>query len=406
MNKKNTEAKPIEKRFAFKPRVSILDEQSQMNGHTDLRGFFSLFWWLLIGYVISTLVRNFNETGSVLGQDLGYKMFYRFYLLLIGDILMCFSTFIMFLLCKLVAMRILSLFIASILRYILHVAFLTSVVIFLNTFDFFWVQTGSFLMHALCLMMKMHSFFEVNAKMHSDMLSGKKEESVYPSNVTLYNYLELLCFPVLIYEIECPRTDKIRPMYIVRKLSGALFSMFLIYTTIEHYVTPILNTKDITKFEAIIHLTLPYAVLYMLLFFTVFECFCNVIAELTMFADRNFYDDWWNSASFDDFARRWNKPVHLFLLKHVYFKSINTNFSKQSATFITFLVSSIVHEFFMIVIGKKFKPYLFGFQMFQLPLIYFMRLNFFKEYPFIGNSIFWGGIFVGTPLITVLFCLD
>jgi sterol O-acyltransferase len=35
------------------------------------------------------------------------------------------------------------------------------------------------------------------------------------------------------------------------------------------------------------------------------------------FADRNFYDDWWNSSSFDQFARKWNKPVHEFLLRHV-----------------------------------------------------------------------------------------
>lgn len=29
------------------------------------------------------------------------------------------------------------------------------------------------------------------------------------------------------------------------------------------------------------------------------------------FADREFYQDWWNSTSWDEFARKWNKPVHV-----------------------------------------------------------------------------------------------
>lgn len=32
------------------------------------------------------------------------------------------------------------------------------------------------------------------------------------------------------------------------------------------------------------------------------------------FADREFYQDWWNSTSWDEFARKWNKPVHVSLV--------------------------------------------------------------------------------------------
>lgn len=34
-----------------------------------------------------------------------------------------------------------------------------------------------------------------------------------------------------------------------------------------------------------------------------FESLLNLIAELTYFADRGFYGDWWNSISWDQFAR-------------------------------------------------------------------------------------------------------
>lgn len=38
-----------------------------------------------------------------------------------------------------------------------------------------------------------------------------------------------------------------------------------------------------------------------------FECVCNGFAEFTRFADREFYQDWWNATSMDVFSRKWNK---------------------------------------------------------------------------------------------------
>jgi sterol O-acyltransferase len=45
------------------------------------------------------------------------------------------------------------------------------------------------------------------------------------------------------------------------------------------------------------------------------------------------------------YARDWNRPVHSFLLRHVYHSSISAfQLSKKSATFVTFLLSALVHE--------------------------------------------------------------
>ena len=33
--------------------------------------------------------------------------------------------------------------------------------------------------------------------------------------------------------------------------------------------------------------------------------------DITSFADREFYQDWWNSTTWDQFSRKWNKPVHV-----------------------------------------------------------------------------------------------
>lgn len=72
------------------------------------------------------------------------------------------------------------------------------------------------------------------------------------------------------------------------------------------------------------------------------------------FADRQFYEDWWNSTSWDEFSRKWNKPVHTFLLRHVYAPSISGwRLSRTGAMFVTFLVSALAHELVMAVVTKK-----------------------------------------------------
>ena len=82
------------------------------------------------------------------------------------------------------------------------------------------------------------------------------------------------------------------------------------------------------------------------------------------FADREFYQDWWNSTSWDQFSRKWNKPVHTFLLRHVYASTMSGfKLSRTSATFVTFLLSALCHELVMAVVTKKIRPYLFLMQV-------------------------------------------
>jgi hypothetical protein len=36
-------------------------------------------------------------------------------------------------------------------------------------------------------------------------------------------------------------------------------------------------------------------IIWLLLFFSVFHCLLNILAEITMFGDRLLYEDWWNA---------------------------------------------------------------------------------------------------------------
>lgn len=46
-----------------------------------------------------------------------------------------------------------------------------------------------------------------------------------------------------------------------------------------------------------------FITLYLLAFYVIFECVLNVFAEVTRFADRGFYDAWWNSVTWDQVLR-------------------------------------------------------------------------------------------------------
>lgn len=76
--------------------------------------------------------------------------------------------------------------------------------------------------------------------------------------------------------------------------------------------------------QSICSIVLPMAAIAIITFNLIFENYLNFFAEITYFADRLFYQDWWNSTSFEEFNRKWNKPVHEFLYRHVYIELIFT----------------------------------------------------------------------------------
>lgn len=64
----------------------------------------------------------------------------------------------------------------------------------------------------------------------------------------------------------------------------------------------------------------------------------------------------WNSTSWDEFSRKWNRPVYQFLLRHVYTSTMRSyKLSRTSAMFITFLLSAAVHELVMVIVTHKIR---------------------------------------------------
>ncbi|KAI1475276.1 MBOAT, membrane-bound O-acyltransferase family-domain-containing protein [Daldinia eschscholtzii] len=278
----------------------------------------------------------------------------------------------------------------------------------------------------------------------ADELRGKATDPThyYPNNLTFLNHYEYIVLPTVVYELQYPRSDSINWYYVAEKacaLFGVIFVMIMIS---QAFIYPVVmrtirmkemgwsTAERFREFPWLLSdLAFPFMMEYMLAWYLIWETVLNILAELTFFADRSFYDAWWNSGmlisnigsnsllaqiydtdmkivSWDQYARDWNRPVHNFLLRHVYHSSISSmRVNKHTATLITFFLSACVHELVMWCIFKKLRGYLLILQMFQLPLVRLSRTKWLRGQATIGNIMFWVGIFTGPSLLCSLYLI-
>jgi sterol O-acyltransferase len=87
----------------------------------------------------------------------------------------------------------------------------------------------------------------------------------------------------------------------------------------------------------------------MLMIFLLFESFPNALAELTLFADREFYQDWWNATSIEELYSKWLRFSYLFFYRHVFMRlQLKFKCSQTVAKAITNLISATMQEMIMV----------------------------------------------------------
>jgi sterol O-acyltransferase len=256
-----------------------------------------------------------------------------------------------------------------------------------------------------------HRVLNTEITILDEELRGKctTTDNVYPNNLTLYNFIEWTCLPTLVYDLEYPRQEHVNWWYVAEKSAATLGVIWVMIIISQAYIYPVGMSLDERWKEfpwVVSDMLFPMLLEQLLSWYVIWECLLNVLAEITRFADRGFYGAWWNSVSFDQYARDWNRPVHNFLLRHVYHSSISFfHLSKMQATFFTFLLSAVVHEVLMFCLFKKVRGYLFTFQLTQLPLAAFMKTKMMRRQHTLGNIIFWFGLFIGPSVITSLYLI-
>ncbi|GKZ53390.1 hypothetical protein AnigIFM49718_005980 [Aspergillus niger] len=265
-----------------------------------------------------------------------------------------------------------------------------------------------------------HARSESIAELREDLateLTSPLGNVTYPQNLTVVNYVDFIFCPTLCYELEYPRSKERRWIEIGLKTLAIFGCIFLLTLTSEEFILPVLTEANIQLHrvssaadkalilaETISMLLFPFMVTFLLVFLVIFEYVLGAFAELTCFADRHFYSDWWNSCDWLEFSREWNIPVHHFLRRHVYFPSLS-NFSKPVAMFITFLVSAIAHELVMSCITKKLRGYGFLAMMLQLPIVAVQKSKYVRGKTTLNNLFFWLSMIFGLSLMCALYVL-
>ncbi|KOS17239.1 putative sterol O-acyltransferase 2 [Escovopsis weberi] len=242
----------------------------------------------------------------------------------------------------------------------------------------------------------------------------------YPRNLSWPNYLDFLLCPTLCYELEYPRNSHINWGQLVSKVIATFGCIFLLTVTSEEFILPVLVDAErrlaaarggqlsgghgsmavetlLVLAETISWLLFPFMLTFLLIFLVIFEYVLGAFAEITCFADRHFYADWWNSTDWMEFSREWNVPVYSFLRRHVYSAS-RPHTGKHAATVITFLISAVGHEIVMACITKKVRGYGFFCQMLQLPIVMLQRTKWVRGRATLNNVCFWCSMILGLSL--------
>lgn len=241
----------------------------------------------------------------------------------------------------------------------------------------------------------------------------------FPSNINFCDFFMYTMYPTVLYTLKFARTKRIRWMFVFEKVAAMIGIIFVMLLIAEYSLYPtFVKCFDMNKVETplsekvnllivvMLDIVPPMLLEYLLTFYLIWHAILNLIAEVTRYADRDFYGHWWGLLDWEEFSRLWNKPVHRFLLRHVYHSSISAfSLSKMSGVLLTFLISSIVHELMMYVVFGRMRGYLFFFQMFQLPLIVLNKSPILKNHKTTRNVICLLGLMLAPGLIPSLYVI-
>lgn len=209
-----------------------------------------------------------------------------------------------------------------------------------------------------------------------------------------------------------PRTPAIRWYWLLGKLAQMVFFLFMAIFILEQYCLPVvknsvshLKTGNVSGIiERVMKLSIPGLYVWLIMFYTFFHLWLNILAEILRFGYRQFYLDWWNATTMDYYWRTWNIPTHHWLARHIYFPAIRHGMNKKLASLLVFLFSAVFHELLISLPLRTFKLYFFFGMMSQVPLLFWSSS---LKGTVLGNLIFWITFcFVGQPTGILLYYFD
>ncbi|XP_003463783.2 diacylglycerol O-acyltransferase 1 isoform X2 [Cavia porcellus] len=274
------------------------------------------------------------------------------------------------------------------------------------------------------LFLKLFSYRDVNlwCRQHrakaKTASAGKKasEDSAqgivrYPDNLTYRDLYYFIFAPTLCYELNFPRSPRIRKRFLLRRLLEILFFTQLQVGLIQQWMVPTIQNSmkpfrdmDYSRIiERLLKLAVPNHLIWLIFFYWFFHSCMNAVAELMQFGDREFYRDWWNSESVTYFWQNWNIPVHKWCLRHFYKPLVRRGNSKWMANTGVFLASAFFHEYVLSIPLRMFRLWAFTAMIAQVPLAWIVGRFFQGNY---GNAAVWLTLIIGQPMAVLMYVHD
>ncbi|XP_058132168.1 diacylglycerol O-acyltransferase 1 isoform X2 [Dasypus novemcinctus] len=233
----------------------------------------------------------------------------------------------------------------------------------------------------------------------------------YPDNLTHRDLYYFLFAPTLCYELNFPRSPRIRKRFLLRRILEMLFFTQLQVGLIQQWMVPTIQNsmkpfKDMDYsriIERLLKLAVPNHLIWLIFFYWFFHSCLNAVAELLQFADREFYRDWWNSESVIYFWQNWNIPVHKWCNRHFYKPMLRRGTSKWVARTAVFLASAFFHEYLVSIPLRMFRLWAFAGMMAQIPLAWIVSRFFQGNY---GNAAVWLTLIIGQPVAVLMYVHD
>ena len=232
-------------------------------------------------------------------------------------------------------------------------------------------------LHAIIVWLKNCSYAFTNRDLRLAFLNPSADPGLpaiyaacpYPRNITLNNLAYFWMAPTLVYQPVYPRSPSIRWPFVMKRLAEFFVLSVFIWLLSAQYAAPVLRNSiekiavmDIASIlERVMKLSTISLIIWLAGFFALFQSLLNALAEVMRFGDREFYTDWWNSSSLGVYWRSWNRPVYLFMKRHVFSPLVGRGWSPLAASGMVFALSAILHEMLVGIpthnfIGKSLSP--------------------------------------------------
>uniref|UniRef100_A0A674E0U4 O-acyltransferase n=1 Tax=Salmo trutta TaxID=8032 RepID=A0A674E0U4_SALTR len=258
------------------------------------------------------------------------------------------------------------------------------------------------------LFMKLYSYKDVN------MWCREIRHTKALKIAAAHDHLDIYYFvfaPTLCYELNFPRSPRIRKSFLLRRLFEMLFFIQLLIGLVQQWIVPTIQNSmkpfqdmDFSRMmERMLKLAVPNHLIWLIFFYWFFHSSMNFVAELMRFGDREFYRDWWNSETVTYFWSNWNIPVHKWCLRHFYKPIMMRGANKWVAQTAVFLVSAFFHEYLVSVPLKMFRLWAFMGMMSQIPLAWFVGRFLRGNH---GNAAVWISLIIGQPVAVLMYVHD